>query len=323
MSDFLSRRTMLSAMLAAPVLVPALAGRAGAATPKPAARVLTAHPAAFSLASALTVNSTIAVEAVQPAKLPATRLAAYLAGRGKAVLEKAAAGADAVITFRSFWPEDPLYPHARRSNIRIVEIDAGRPLDGVLNGIAIADPTDDRIVYAALDLAPMPGTGEGSAPWLAPGNLGRMADVLAADLSRLAPSSAETIAANLAALKQRLLEIKAKADRALAEADDLTAIALSPHFAYLAADLGIDLLASITAAPNEWTQERAEKLADWLAAHDVAIVILDAEPGEHLAKGIEKAGARTVLLSNVGADSSDIAKVMQSNLEALKAAFKP
>lgn len=323
MSGVLSRRSVLSVTLAAPVLVPALAGRAVAATAKPAVRVLTAHPAAFSLASALTVNSTIAVEAVQPAKLPATRLAAYLAGRGKAVLEKAAAGADAVITFRSFWPEDPLYPHARRSNIRIVEIDAGRPLDGALTGIAIAAPTDDRIVHAALDLVPMPATGEGSAPWLAPGNLGRMADVLAADLSRLEPSSAETIAANLAALKQRLLDIKAKADRALAEAEDLTAIALSPHFAYLAADLGIDLLASITTAPNEWTQPRAEKLTKWLKENGVTVVMLDAEPGENLAKGIEKAEARTVLLSNFGADSPDIAEVMQNNLEALKAAFKP
>lgn len=126
-----------------------------------------------------------------------------------------------------------------------------RPLDGALPGIAIAEPADDGAVYAALDLAPMPATGEGSAPWLAPGSLGRMADVLAAGLSRLEPSSADIIA-NLAALKQKLLALKADADMALADADDLTAVALSPHFAYLSADLGIDLLASITAAPGEW-----------------------------------------------------------------------
>jgi hypothetical protein len=82
-----------------------------------------------------------------------------------------------------------------------------------------------------LGLQPMPATGEGSAPWLAPTNMGRMADVLAADLARLDPPSADRIAANLAALKQRLLSLKAEADTALSEADDLTAIALSPHFA--------------------------------------------------------------------------------------------
>ena len=71
---------------------------------------------------------------------------------------------------------------------------AGRRM-GALSGIAVAEPSDDGAVYAALGLAPMPATGEGAAPWLAPGSLGRMADVLAADLSRLEPSSAATIAA--------------------------------------------------------------------------------------------------------------------------------
>lgn len=318
MSGFLSRRTMLSAMIAAPVL----AGSA-AAGKKPAVRVLTAHPAAFALAGVLTKGSAIAVKAVQPAKLPATRLASYLSGRGKAALEKAAVDADAVITFRSFWPEDPLYPHARRGNIRIVEIDAGRPLDGALPGIAVAEPSDDGAVYAALDLAPMPATGESAAPWLAPDSLGRMADVLAADLSRLEPSSATTIAANLGALKQTLLALKAGADMALAEADDLTAIALSPHFAYLSADLGIDLLASITAAPNEWTAGRAAKLADWLKANGVAVVLLDAPPPPPLAAALQDAGARIALLSGVEGEAPDIVKVVAGNIDGLERAFKP
>jgi hypothetical protein len=315
MSGFLSRRTVVSTMLTAPALVVP----AAASDLKAAVRVLTAHPAAFSLASTLARNSAITVEAVQPAKLPATRLASYLSGRGKATLDAAAMDADAVITFRSFWPEDPLYPHARRSNIRIVEIDAGRPLDGALNGIAIAEPSDDSAVYAALGLSPMPATGEGSAPWLGPGNLGRMADVLAADLSRLDPASAKAIAANLAGLKQALLALKADADMALAEAEDLSAIAISPHFAYLAADLGIDLTASITAAPNEWIPERAARLADWLKSNGVAVVLLDAEPGPVLSVAFE--GLKPVVLSTVGAEQADLLKVMTGNIEAIKAAF--
>ncbi|WP_337182486.1 zinc ABC transporter substrate-binding protein [Shinella sp.] len=213
------------------------------------------------------------------------------------------------------------YPHARRSNIRIVEIDAGRPLDGVLNGIAIAEPADDGAIYAALDLAPMPATGEGSAPWLAPSSLGRMADVLAADLSRLVPSSAEAIAANLAALKQRVLAFKAESDMAFAEVVDLTAIALSPHFAYLAADLGIDLRASITAAPNEWTPERAGKLAEWLKTNGVSVVFLNAEPGPALLEAMT--GVKPVLLSSVEGEVPDVVVVMERNLEALRAAFQP
>jgi hypothetical protein len=258
MSTSFTRRTFTAGIGLYALLLPRLASGQDAAPRK--VRVVTAHPAAFALASALTKGSEIAVEAVQPAKLPATRLTSYLAGRGKAALADVARKADAVVTFRSFWPDDPLYPHARRTNIRIVEIDAGRPLDGALPGLAIAEPRDDGAVYKALDLQPMPATGEGAAPWLAPTGMGRMADVLAADLSRLEPSSAGTVAANLAGLKRQLLSLKAEADVALAGADDLTAVALSPHFGYLAADLGIDLRASITAAPAEWTPERSEKL---------------------------------------------------------------
>lgn len=260
------------------------------------------------------------METIQPAKLPATRLASYLSGRGKAALEKAAGDADAVITFRSFWLEDPLYPHARRSNIRIVEIDAGRPIDGALNGIAIAGPSDDSAIYAAPGLVPMPATGEGSAPWLAPSSLGRMADVLAADLSRLTPSSSKAIATDLGALKQKLLAFKAGSDVALAEADDLTAIALSPHLAYLSTDLGIDLRASITAAPNEWTLERAAKLADWLKVNNVSVVFLDADPGPALLYTLK--GYRLVRLFTVEGDEPDILAVVERNIGALRVAFK-
>jgi hypothetical protein len=42
-----------------------------------------------------------------------------------------------VIGVRSLWADDPLYPIARRSNIRIVEVDAARPVDGALPGIAV------------------------------------------------------------------------------------------------------------------------------------------------------------------------------------------
>jgi hypothetical protein len=64
-----------------------------------------------------------------PANLPASRQPSYFS-RGGASLAKAAQQADAVIGVRSIWRDDPLYPMARRSNIRIVEIDAARPVDG-------------------------------------------------------------------------------------------------------------------------------------------------------------------------------------------------
>lgn len=323
MNALLTRRSLLAGAAASAALPASV--RAQQTTTdseqEPSTLILTAHPAAFALASALAKDSGIAVEAVQPARLPATRLVSYLSGRGRETLAEAAGRADAVITFRSFWPEDPLYPHARRTNIRIVEIDAGRPLDGALPGIAIAETSDDTAVYAALDLQPMPATGEGSAPWLAPTNMGRMADVLAADLSRLDPASSRAIAAKLAALKRRLLALKADADMALAEAEDLTSLALSPHFAYLAADLGIDLLASITAAPNEWTPERSASLGVWLKSNAVPVVLLDATPNEDLAAAIGSANARFAVLSSLEGDADDPSSVVAANLRSITGIF--
>ncbi|MDH4990678.1 zinc ABC transporter substrate-binding protein [Aquamicrobium lusatiense] len=325
MSARLTRRSLFAACAATamtiPVFIPAKAQHAEVGPEIGSTLVLTAHPAAFALASALTNGSGIKIEAVQPAKLPATRLTSYLSGRGRTALADAAGKADAVITFRSFWPEDPLYPHARRSNIRIVEIDAGRPLDGALNGIAIAEPSDDTAIYAALDLTPMPPTGEGMAPWLAPTGMGCMADVLAADLSRLDPQSAKAIAANLAGLKQQLLSLKAETDTALAEADDLTAIALSPHFAYLAADLGIELVGSITAAPNEWTPERSKKLTSWLRENAVSVVLLDAQPNDEIANAIKGEDARFAVLSAIEGETADPAATIGENLKRLESVF--
>ncbi|WP_020179001.1 zinc ABC transporter substrate-binding protein [Methylopila sp. M107] len=282
--------------------------------------VLTAHPAAQALASALASGAPIDVRPVQPEKLPASRLASFLAGRGAASLRDLAATADAVLTFRSFWPDDPLYPNARRANIRIVEIDAGRPLDGALPGIATLAPADDREVYSALDLSPMPASGEGAAPWLSPTALGRMADVVAADLERLAPQAKARVSSNLAEIKRRLITAKAKADAALADAPSTTALALSGRYAYLANDLGLELVASITAAPNEWTAQRAEKLAALIKSREVAVVLLDVEANVDVAAAIASAGAKALVVAQVGGGDDPVA-VAENNLDRIAKAF--
>jgi hypothetical protein len=273
------------------------------------------------LTEALAKQTSIVVEPIQPDRLPAGRLSSYLAGRGKQALADAATKADAVVTFRSFWPDDPLYAHARRSNIRLVEIDAARPIDGLLPGIAVAEPTDDSPVYEALGLTPMPPSGETTAPWLSPTAIGRMTDILASDLSRLEPSSAQTVNANAADIKRRLLALKADADIALAGADNLTALSLSPHFRYLANDLAVELLGSITAAPAEWTPERCERLSLWLRKTNVPVVLLDTEPSDILQTAILDAKSRYAVLSLMEGRTDDPLAIISLNLKLLVRAF--
>ncbi|AGT08617.1 metal ABC transporter solute-binding protein, Zn/Mn family [Paracoccus aminophilus] len=275
--------------------------------------LLTAHPAAEALARRLTEGTGIEVVAVQPDKLPPSRVASYLAGRGHAGLDEAALGADAVLTFRSFWAEDPLYPAARRANIRIVEIDAAQPLDERMPGMAVLDPAaTEAPLYAALGLEPMPPEGEETAPWLSPSRLGEMAEVVTGDLSRLAPTDADQLGQNLAGLKRELLEIKAHADQALAQRDNVDVVALSPQFGYFAADLGLDLRARLIAAPDEWTEARADKLAAWLAREGITTVLTARALPASLSDRLARQQVQVLLLDST--DSGDPAALIARNI---------
>src|SRR3989344_7575540 len=137
----------------------------GADSSKPL-RVLASLPITYGLGEVLLRGTDVSLERAAPANLPGSRQTAYFTGRGAPALAKLATGADAVIGLRSLWPDDPLYPISRRSNIRIIEVDAARPVDGALPGIAV-----------------QPGSkvdGLNSQPWLASNNMGRMADGMAA-----------------------------------------------------------------------------------------------------------------------------------------------
>lgn len=182
-------------------------------------QVLASLPITYGLGEVLLKGTNVNLERAAPANLPGSRQTAYFTGRGAPALAKLATDADAVIGLRSLWADDPLYPIARRSNIRIVEVDAARPVDGALPGIAV-----------------QPGNkvdGLNSQPWFSSNNMGRMADVMAADLVRLAPAAKPVIEANLAALKQRLLKFSADSEARLASADNLSVMSLSDHFGYL------------------------------------------------------------------------------------------
>ncbi|PHX45276.1 metal ABC transporter substrate-binding protein, partial [Pseudomonas syringae pv. syringae] len=222
-------------------------------------RVLASLPITYGLGEILLKDSGVVLERAAAANLPGSRQTAYFTGRGADALRGLANNADAVIGLRSIWADDPLYPNARRSNIRIVEIDAARPVDGSLPGIAV-----------------QPGQGNdglNSQPWLASNNMGRMADVLAADLVRLAPAAKPKIEANLAAFKQQLLKLSAISEAALAGADNLSVVSLSDRFGYLISGLNLELIDTQALTDEQWTPEALSKLSATLKDNDVALVL--------------------------------------------------
>jgi len=244
-----------------------------------ATQVLTSLPVTHSLASVLLDGTAVQLKRAAPANLPASRQPSYFSGRGGASLDKAAQQADAVIGVRSIWRDDPLYPMARRSNIRIVEIDAARPVDGALPGIAVSGEE-----------------AYGAYPWLNPTNLGRMADVVANDLERLVPTDKAKIQGNLTAFKRQLLELAANSQTRLAKVDNLTVVSLSERLGYLASGLNLDVVEQ--PLPAEWDAAALRALGETLKAQDVALVLDHRQPEAAVAEVIASAGAKLVVVDS-------------------------
>ena len=276
--------------------------QAAAETAQPV-RILAALPITYGLGALLLKDSGVQLERAAAANLPGSRQSAYFSGRGAPALHKLATQADAVIGLRSIWSDDPLYPMARRSNIRIVEIDAARPVDGGLPGIAVQPATTQY--------------GLNSQPWLSSNNLGRMADVTAADLVRLAPAAKVKIDANLADLKQRLLKLSADSEARLAKVDNLSVVSLSERFGYLLSGLNLELIEQIVHSDEQWTPEALAQLTATLKDNEVAVVLDHRQPPEPVKAAISAGGSHLVVLDSEGADpfsglQADIEQVLQA-----------
>ncbi|MEE4091958.1 zinc ABC transporter substrate-binding protein [Pseudomonas viridiflava] len=268
-------------------------------------RVLASLPITYGLGQILLKDSGVVLERAAAANLPGSRQTAYFTGRGAEALRGLAVKADAVIGLRSIWADDPLYPNARRSNIRIVEIDAARPVDGSLPGIAI-----------------QPGQGVdglNSQPWLASNNMGRMADVMAADLVRLAPAAKPKIEGNLAALKQQLLKLSASSEASLASAENLSVVSLSDRFGYLVSGLNLELIDNLALTDEQWTPEAVQKLTATLKDNDVALVLDHRQPPEPVKAAIDEAGSKLLVL---GIDGADPLAELQGDIEQIIGALK-
>jgi ABC-type Zn uptake system ZnuABC Zn-binding protein ZnuA len=263
-------------------------------------RVLASLPITYGLGEVLLKGTDVSLERAAPANLPGSRQTAYFTGRGAPALAGLANDADAVIGLRSLWPDDPLYPISRRSNIRIVEVDAARPVDGALPGIAVQP--DNKV------------DGLNSQPWLSSNNMGRMADVMAADLVRLAPEAKSTIDANLAALKQRLLKLSAASEARLADADNLSVMSLSDHFGYLIGGLNLELIGQDARPDAEWSADALKQLGTTLKDNDVAVVLHHRQPSDAVKAVIAGAGSRLVVLST---DDEDPVAELEGNVDLL------
>lgn len=250
-------------------------------------RLLVAHPVVAALTTALVRDTGIVVLRPVPETLPASRQLAFFTGRGAAGLGDAARQADAVVALRSIWPDDPLFPLARRQNIRLIEIDAARPLDASLPGMALQEHQ---------------GAAVNALPWLDPVNLGRMADVIASDVARLVPAAKPRLQANVAALRQQVLAITAQSEARLATASNLAVFSLSDRLDYLVNGFNLDLAGTDARADEAWTPEALADLTQRLRGASVVAVLHHRELPPALAQAVQQAGVRSIVLLTEGRD---------------------
>ncbi len=301
---------LLTALLTALLVgsnIPVLAQAADdSASPAAQVQLLAALPITYGLTAMLIEGSSVQLVRAAPANLPGSRQPSYFAGRGAAKLEGLAKTADAVISLRSSWPEDSLYPLARRSNIRVIEIDAARPVDGALPGIA---------TQPALS-----GNGLDTQPWLEPTNMGRMADIIAADLVRLAPDASPQIEQNLASLKHRLLQLSASSESKLAEIDNLSVVSLSAHFDYLISGLNLEPVPFELPTTRRWSAEQLAQLTQTLNDYEVALVLAPNQPSDDILAAIAASNSTLVVLEE--ADTDPVTN-LESHINDLLEAFAP
>ncbi|MGO1768170.1 MAG: metal ABC transporter substrate-binding protein [Advenella sp.] len=258
--------------------------------------VVASHPVVYGLLEALTRDSAIASERATPANLPASRHYSYLSGRGAKSFDRAVRNADAVVHLRSIWPDDPLYPFARKHNIRIVEIDAANPVDHALPGIAATEQTNTAAAY----------------PWLSPVNMGRMADIIASDIQRLEPDAKDTVETNLAALRQRLVALNAEVESALVNAPNLSVVVISPRLHTLAAAFNLDVVP--VPDQSKWDTQALAALGKTIKDNDVPVVLLHEAATPDLAAAITQAGAKAVVVETDGNDPLEALEVAAKSL---------
>ena len=203
----------------------------------------------------------------------------------------AARQAQAVLTLRSVWPDDQLYPLARRANIHIVEIDAANPIEGELPGIALTESTLREAKGSATVLI--------NQPWQDSANLARMAMIMADSLSRLAPPQRERLQANLAAISQRLQQAQSEASRQLAQADELPVLLLTPRVQALATALQLE---PVPWKAPEKDEDLPAALQKAIQAHRPRAILSHTAPDEAAAQAIAAAGVPLIVLRDNAPD---------------------
>ena len=296
------------------------------ATAAPAATIVTSNQATYSLARALTENTSIEVVNVPADGRELAALADYI-GRRMDRFAPTFAAATAVISLTNALPGDPTYRFAREANIRIVDIDAATPWSLTMPGVALTETPVSTVDWGSDTDQPASAT----APyfWLSLSNAIRMADIIAHDLAQLFPESEATITGNLDTLKRSLLQLRGDYQNRLIDLGLDTVFALTGDFVYLTNDMGLYVDGYFIKQDLRWTVDDLSMLTRHLRDNDIRVVLHQWEPSEAIQAAIHEAGAEFIVLQSgdPGLTVGDalapdgLQQILNANLEAIVTAL--
>ncbi|MBY5946462.1 ABC transporter substrate-binding protein [Photobacterium rosenbergii] len=213
--------------------------------------ILTATPVTYMVSSELTKGTGLSTQYLPPKRYGMMRLPNWFTSKGAESTAELAAEATAVVTIGAVWPQDPLYVHARKGNIRIVEIDASQSISPRAQGVAALRLDNGKI---------SPFT------WLNPTNLTRMAAIVSQDLQQLWPEHATKIAENQQQLMVAIRALTNKQQASLFEAEVDSVILMSQELEDFAAGNQLFVVGRYTKPELDWSQQDKQNLFATLKA---------------------------------------------------------
>lgn len=269
--------------------------------------VLTSLEATTLLARTLLQNTPVKVVQVTPRNYSMTGHERYYK-KSREKLRQSAQEAQAVISLRSAWKGDVLYPHARRGNIRIIEIDATAPKDMRRPGLPLIRNSKGEVLPRV---------------WLSPSNMGRMADIAARDLCAVYPQHQKQIESNLRSLSRALFKLRSKYEMKLLMFDSTSSVKLTDLFDYLISEFGLEITGRFLKPEHRWTDQDLREFKTILQKHRPKIAICRWIPDESILSSLKEADSVPVVLktfSKAKADNSPqnkIVEIYEYNLEAI------
>lgn len=285
---------------------------------KKEAIILTSLQATYSITSILCNNTNLKVVHIFPKGVKMSSQKNYFKNNKKR-LAKILKNAQAVISLRSAWAGDPIFPYARMQNIHVIEIDATMPFDHKKSGVPLLkSPPNEYKSSSSSNLL-----------WLSLSNASIMADIISEDLRRLSPKDDKVIQKNLKKLKQDIFKLRTKYELRFAQLESLDIIAMTDDFIYLTENFNIYVAKYFLKPEIMWTDEDLKDFKQSIIDNDIKVVINKWEPKKEIVDIFKQTGTKLVVLNSMdpvyndddGINKEDYLGIMTKNLSALAEAL--